>query len=276
MVIYCVIGLPLLQNQAAQKEGEESKRIFHQAFEMFKASAALLHHDAFTARTWGDALHDCSKKLIQEAEDPDTPPKKREELLNEASEMLTQASLKFETALQLRNDYTNAMNNWALSLSTHAKILPAEKSEELFCEAYNKFEKALKMTDTDESFILCNWAMTLVSQARKRANMDLNTNSNNLQDSNSLMLLQEAKHKLLTQIEKGDTWALFCLARCCSVANEVEECCVLLTKFQATENYLPRATRGQMAYFKNVCHYDWFKELFSKGKELNKDTIDFT
>jgi len=160
------------------------------------------------------------------------------------------------------------MNNWALSLSTHAKILPSQKSEELFSEAYKKFDKALQMTDTDESFIICNWAMTMVSQARKRA-----LSGDGL---DSVELLRSAKHKLLTQIEKGDTWGLFCMARWCSVANETEECRHWLTKFQAADNYLPRATRGQMSYFRNVSHFDWFREILRKGKEMSKDMIDFS
>jgi len=256
-----------LHNQAAQKEGEESKRLFRESFDKFRDSVALLPTDAFTCRSWGDAFHDCSKKLIQEAEDPECPPDKRDGLLAEASELLTLASQQFEAALKLRVDYTNAMNNWALSLSTHAKILPFEKSEEYFALAYSKFEKALQMTDTDESFIICNWAMTMVSQARKRSQNNINSGND---------LLEDAKKKLLVQIDKGDTWGLFCMARWCSVANQVEECRSWLIKFQAQDNYLPRATRVQMTYFRNVSHCDWFKEMMRKGKELSKEAIDFS
>jgi len=84
------------------------------------------------------------------------------------------------------------------------------------------------------------------------------------------------RKKLLLQIEKGDTWGLFCMARWCSVANQVDECREWLTKFQAQDNYLPRATRVQMTYFRNVSQFDWFKEMIRRGKELSKEAIDFS
>eukprot|EP01124_Arcella_intermedia_P010778 TRINITY_DN17309_c0_g1_i1.p1 TRINITY_DN17309_c0_g1~~TRINITY_DN17309_c0_g1_i1.p1 ORF type:complete len:610 (+),score=147.23 TRINITY_DN17309_c0_g1_i1:227-1831(+) len=259
-----------LQSQASLKDGREAKLIFHESFERYRDSARLMPQDPFTVRSWGDALHDCSKKLIQEAEDTECSPERRQELLEEASILLIQASTQFATALSLRNDYSNAMNNWALSLSTHAKILPPEQSEKLFSEAYSKFQKALEMTSTDRSFIICNWAMTMVSQARKRYTPHDKNNPEYWR------LLNEAKEKLLCEIEKGDTWGLFCMARWCSVVEEVDQCREWLTRFQAQDNYLPRATKGQMAYFKNVSHLDWFKELMAKGREINKDLIDFS
>jgi len=255
-----------LQNQASQKEISEARSIYREAFSKFSQSFALLPDDAFTCRSWGDALHDFGKKLIQEAESNEVSEDERAEMLDEARDLLDQASQKFNNAVTLRKDYTNAMNNWGLCLSSCAKILDIAPSEIKFSEANSKFSEALNMTSTDQSFIICNWAMTMVSQARKRI-------QNGMDGSD---LLKQAKEKLLTQIEKGDTWGLFCMARWCSVTDDFESCHEWLLKFQASDNYLPRATQGQMSYFKNVAHFDWFQEIINKAKEDSKDIIDFS
>jgi len=46
------------------KEGAESLRIYREAFSKYDSASRLIPEDAFALRSWGDALHDCAKKLV--------------------------------------------------------------------------------------------------------------------------------------------------------------------------------------------------------------------
>jgi len=67
-------------------------------------------------------------------------------------------------------------------LSTHAKFLPLPQADVLFELAYQKFGEALKV-GKEENYIICNWGMTLINQARK------NLESNLVEAYNGMLLL---------------------------------------------------------------------------------------
>lgn len=99
--------------------------IFRTAFSRFNEARAILSEDAFVVRTWGDALHDCAKKIIHRAhsdpffnssftfslviESTRLTEDEEAEYYRQASDFLREASARFEAAVGLRKDYTNAL-----------------------------------------------------------------------------------------------------------------------------------------------------------------------
>eukprot|EP01130_Rhizamoeba_saxonica_P017867 TRINITY_DN8779_c0_g1_i2.p1 TRINITY_DN8779_c0_g1~~TRINITY_DN8779_c0_g1_i2.p1 ORF type:complete len:553 (+),score=95.61 TRINITY_DN8779_c0_g1_i2:30-1688(+) len=249
-----------LQHHGALAADDAYEDIFRECFEKFEITALCLGEDAFMYRCWGDALHEYAKRIIDVAEViPDNVSLKKL-----AFQHLIRAGLKYQYATELKSDYTNAINNWALCLSTHAKLL-SHLSDKYFQKSYKKFEEALQYTEDEEGYITCNWAMTLISQASKKYE------NNDLKGYKSL--LKSAREKLETRIEKGDTWSLFCMARWCSSANKENECRLWLEKFQEKDKYLHKATKEQLSYFTTFEEKSWFKEVMQKAIIEGEDIL---
>jgi len=209
--IYCHYA-SCLQSQAMQKEGETSVKLFELCFEKYRNSITYIPEDSYICRSWGDALHECSKKLIESTEylDIENEPDKFYEIIDIAIKMLEEGSEKFQKAVEIRKDYTNALNSWGLLLSTQAKILRGEESDIIFAKSYGKFNEAFKYTDDEDGYVICNYAMTLVSQARKKIEgLDFNTYEE---------LLRDSYEKIKRRLNENDTWSMF-------LFSEMVQCC---------------------------------------------------
>jgi tetratricopeptide (TPR) repeat protein len=180
----------------------------------------------------------------------------KDRIIKLSLQLLEESSQKFEKAVEIRHDYSNALNSWGLLLSTHAKLFNGEESDIYYAKAYEKFKEAFKYTMDDDSYVICNWAMTLISQAKKKFECG------DIEKYN--ILLNESYEKLSPKLKELDSWSMFCMARWCSVANKEDECRDWLNRFQEKDNYLHKATKSQMSYFKNMVSKEWYINIIMK------------
>jgi len=85
------------------------------------------------------------------------------------------------------------------------------------------------------------------------------------------------KFKPLIENEtEPDSWSWFCVARWAAIDKRIDECRYWFEKFQTKDNYILRATKGQMNYFKNVEHLDWYKEIIDRSNRQDPDFVVMT
>lgn len=115
----------------------------------------------------------------------------------EVEELLLQSCEKYEASLEVKPTYATALdylglilieikkkkiyltifynhhNNLffllclRLALHHRAKLKEGEQADELYRQAYQKYEAAFKLTSTDE-FLICHWAATLHDHAKSK------------------------------------------------------------------------------------------------------------
>jgi hypothetical protein len=79
---------------------------------------------------------------------------------------------------------------------------------------------------------------------------------------------------MLPLLEKEDPWTFFCMARWSSIAGDTESCKNFMFEFVRVdkENYLAKATKVQMAYFKNVKIFPWFQKLVEAALKQEEES----
>ena len=83
----------------------------------------------------------------------------------EADRLFEEAGKKYESALKVKPDKHEALNNWGLALSDQAKLKTGAEAERLFEEAGKKYEAALKLKP-DKHEALNNWGILLRDRAK--------------------------------------------------------------------------------------------------------------
>jgi hypothetical protein len=191
---------------------------------------------------------------------PVTCVRERGSLRRESVRMLQAADDAYSQAVVARPNYTVAMNNHGLALSTLAKLTsdPAE-SDALFQRAYDLFVRISEPLTPATYHCQSNFAMTLAAQARiLQWRGELTA---------SRRRLRMATAKLRPLLLKGDAWASFCMARVHAVAGRADECRIWLTRC-AHRNYLGRATPSQLAFFDSVRDRPWFVEMLVGARAI--------
>lgn len=184
--------------------------------------------------------------------------RERGSLRRESVRMLQAADDAYRAAVLARPQYTVAMNNHGLALSTLAKwTSDAGESDALFQRSYDLFARISEPLTPSTYHCQSNYAMTLAAQARI-----LQWRGDAVAARRRLRM---ATAKLRPLLLKGDAWASFCMARVHAVAGRAEQCRVWLTRC-AHRNYLGRATPSQLAFFDSVRECAWFAQMLARAR----------
>ena len=140
-----------LKNLAKSKEGEETEKLYQQAFEKYEKAVEIKpdKHEAYN--NWGIAL--CNLAKIREGE--------------EAEKLYQQAFEKYEKAVEIKPDMYEAYNNWGITLRNLGKSKEGEEEEKLYQQAIEKYEKAVEIKpDMYEAYN--NWGNALRDMAASK------------------------------------------------------------------------------------------------------------
>ena len=83
----------------------------------------------------------------------------------ESDHLFEKAYKKYQSAIEIKPDMHDALNNWGNALAHHAEIKSGEDANKLFKQAYNKYEDALQISPQEHD-LLNNWGYALYRQAK--------------------------------------------------------------------------------------------------------------
>ncbi|MCE5313433.1 MAG: hypothetical protein ABFD49_07700 [Armatimonadota bacterium] len=86
---------------------------------------------------------------------------------DESDQLFAQAYEKYESALKIKPDMHEALNNWGVALGNQAKTKQGEESDQLFAQAYEKYNSALKIKPNLHE-ALNNWGVDLRNQTKTK------------------------------------------------------------------------------------------------------------